>query len=467
VRKGLAMLAVTVFLILVGVGVIVGYYAVRGNGSGTVGVTPRPTKPDLAFKPFTLNDLLHNKTKVDLAKSGTRIHSAKFVQIEERTSKLRGLPLKKQVPLVSCSESVILYQLISESSDTESVKQTAANQKLLVALGLFTPGQNLEEITIKVLTEQIAGSYDSKTKEITIVSGKGLGTATDEVTMSHEVTHALQDQNFDLNKAPLDNPDYNGDEDTAVTSLVEGDATATMYSYAQTYLTVTQLMQMQAESQNVSSVQLDRAPLYLRRSLLFPYETGLTFVEALQQSGGENQVDNAFRSPPLATEQIMNPDVFLAGKGDPRPVPLPDLTPALGKGWSRIDEDAMGEFDLEVWFEQFAGKTTATEASEGWAGNTIQYYQGPGTNYTMPNMTAWDTKLDAREFFDDYVKLLQGRFKGSLKKVGATSTSYVYQANGQFYYCGISGDTTLALQATSRDTLNTALKSWPQMTPVP
>jgi len=65
------------------------------------------------------------------------------------------------------------------------------------------------------------------------------------------------------------------------------------------------------------------------------------------------------------------------------------------------------------------------------------------------------------------VKLLQGRFKGSLKKVGATSTSYVYEADGQFYYCGISGDSTLALQATSRDTLNTALKSWPQMPPVP
>jgi hypothetical protein len=163
----------------------------------------------------------------------------------------------------------------------------------------------------------------------------------------------------------------------------------------------------------------------------------------------------------------MHPEVFLAGKGNPRPVPLPDLTSALGKGWSRINDDAMGEFDLEVWFEQFAGKTTATEASEGWAGNTIQYYQGPGTNYTMPNMTTWDTALDAQEFFDDYVKLLQGRFKGSLKKLGSTSTSYVYQANGQFYYCGISGDSTLALQATSRDTLDTALKSWQQMAPVP
>jgi hypothetical protein len=461
------MLGVMVFLILVGVGVIVAYYSVRGNGGGTVGVSPRPTKPDLAFKPFTLNDLLHNKTTVDLAKSGTRIHSAKFVQIEQRTSKLRGLPLKKQIPLVACSESVILYQLLSESSDKESVKQTAADQKLLVALGLFKPGQNLEEIIVKVLTEQIAGSYDTTTKEITIVSGKGLGTAMDEITMSHEVTHGLQDQNFGLDKPPLDNPDYNGDEDSAVESLIEGDATTTMYSYAQTYLTVTQLMQMQTESENVSSVELDRAPLYLQRSLLFPYEDGLTFVEALQKSDGENQVDNAFRKPPLATRQIMHPEVFLAGKGNPRPVPLPDLTSALGKGWSRINDDAMGEFDLEVWFEQFAGKTTATEASEGWAGNTIQYYQGPGTNYTMPNMTTWDTALDAQEFFDDYVKLLQGRFKGSLKKLGSTSTSYVYQANGQFYYCGISGDSTLALQATSRDTLDTALKSWQQMAPVP
>jgi len=465
-RRGISMMVLMVVIILAGAAVIVGYYATRG-GTGTPVPTARPATPDLAFKPFTLKDLLHNKTVVDLAKSGTRIHSAKYLQIEQRTSKLRGLPLKKQVPLVSCSTSVLLYQLLSDYSEESSRKQTAADQKLLVGLGLFQPGQNLQEITIKVLTEQIAGSYDSKTDEITIVSGKGLGTASDEVTMSHEVTHALQDQNFNLDAPPLDKPDYNGDESSAIESLVEGDATATEYSYAQTYLTAAQLMQVQSEAQSVSSVQYDRAPLYLQRSLVFPYDQGLTFVEALQKSGGEGQVNAAFHKPPLATEQIMHPEVFLAGKGSPRPVPLPDLIPSLGKGWSRINDDAMGEFDIEVWFEEYAGKATATEASQGWGGNTIQYYQGPGKSYVMPNMTAWDTQLDAEEFFDDYVKLLQGRFKGSLKKVGATSTSYVYEADGQFYYCGISGDSTLALQATSRDTLNTALKSWPQMPPVP
>ena len=407
-------------LIFAGIGFLVVHYTTQSNNSGGGTVSTGPFKPDLAFKPFTLQQLLSNKTKVDLAKSGTRIHSAKFVQIEAQTSKIRGLPLKKNVPLISCSDQLILYQLLTEFNKQTSHEQAVADQKLLVALGLFKPGQNLEEIEAKVLTEQIAGSYDPDTKEITIVSGKGLGTVTDEVTMAHEVTHALQDQNFGLTKAPLDNPDYNGDQQSSIDSLVEGDATATMYLYAQTYLSAAQLMQMQSESQNVSSTQLDKAPLYLRRSLLFPYESGASFVEALQKAGGEEQVNAALRSPPLATEQIMHPDVFLAGKGKPIPVPLPGLAPVLGKGWSRINDDAMGEFDIEVWFEQYAGKATATEASQGWAGNTIQYFQGPGKDYVMPNMTAWDFQLDAQEFFDDYVKVLKGRFGSKLKKIGGT-----------------------------------------------
>jgi hypothetical protein len=328
------------------------------------------------------------------------------------------------------------------------------------------PGQNLQGIMTKVLTEQIAGSYDTETKDITIVAGKGMGDTADQVTLSHEVCHGLQDQTFDLEKAPLQNDGYNGDNDLAVQSLVEGDATNTMFEYAQTYISIPDLVKMQEQASDVSSSELDKAPLYLRRSLLFPYEQGFEFAKALAADGGHARIDAAFKNPPLSSEQILHPEKYLAGKDNPRAVTMPDLAAALGKDFKKINDDCMGEFDIEVWFEQYAGLNKAREASQGWGGNTIQYYQGPGKDYVMPNVTVWDFELDAKEFFDDYVDLLEGRFKAGLKKLGSTSTSYLYQAGGQYYYCGISGDSTLALQSPSRDTLDKALKSWPQMAPV-
>jgi hypothetical protein len=85
----------------------------------------------------------------------------------------------------------------------------------------------------------------------------------------------------------------------------------------------------------------------------------------------------------------------------------------------------------------------------------------------MPSMTVWDTDIDAQDFFDNYVNLLEGRFHGGLKKLGSTATSYLYEADGVFYYAGISGDSTLALQSPDRATLDTALKNYPQFAPMP
>jgi hypothetical protein len=456
-------MALMVFLIVVGIAVLVGYYAV-GPGSNP----PASGTLDLSFKPFTLNELLHNKVQVDIKTSGKRIHSAQFEQIEQRTSKIRGLPLKNEVPLVAVSEATLRFELIYEFNKDSAQKDTLAAEKILKAMGLLKPYQDLEDIMVRVLTEQIAGSYDPETKEITIIAGKGLGSNTDQVTMSHEVTHALQDQNFNLTKPPLDEKSYNGDNQTAIDSLVEGDATDTMVLYARTYLSTADILQMQQEQSNVSSRELDRAPLYVKRGLLFPYEQGLTFVQDIKdKEGGEQEVDHALTAPPLSTQEIIHPEMYLDGKHNPRVVDLPDLTASLGKGWKRIDTDALGEFDIQVWFEEFAGLSKSREVSDGWAGNTIQYYQGPGKNYAMPNMTVWQTDIDAQEFFDDYVNVLEGRFKSGLKKVGSTQTSSLCQADGTYFYCGISGVSTLALQSPDRATLETALKNYPQMPPVP
>lgn len=461
-RKGLFITLLVASALVIAVLVTAGTLAL---GSGhTLGST-RPAELTLSFKPFTVGDLLHMKTEVDIASSGKEIHSAKLTQIEERTSALRGLPLKKPVKFVELPESALRVQLLDEFNKDTPASQVDADQKLLVALGLFPANENLQTVELNVYTEQIAGSYDSKTKEITIVAGKGTNSAEDELTMSHEITHALQDQNFGLDKSPLDNKDYNGDNDTSVTSLVEGDATVTMVLYGRKYMTTEQLRSL--SNQEVSSHELDTAPTYIRKSVLFPYEQGMTFAQALYDSGGEAAIDKALANPPLSTEQILHPDKYMAGNDNPRAVPLADISASLGEGWSKINEDCMGEFDNQVWFEEYTGTETASEVANGWGGNTIQYYQGPGKNYVLVNDTVWDTTKDAGEFFNDYAKLLEGRFKTRAKKVGSTDTAYTYAADGQLFYCGIAGDATLNVQARDRVTLVKALANYPQFPAAP
>ncbi len=461
-KKGLAAMAVMVLLIVAGTMFIAVWMTAGPRRPGTW------STPDLSFKPFTLDELLHNKTSVDLATSGRKIHSAKFEQIKRRTSRLRGLPLKKDVPLVEASEGLVKYQLLQSSLEDESVRQTLANEKVLKALGLLAPDDSLSDIITAVLTEQIAGTYDTETKQITIVKGKVLSGAFDEITMSHEVCHALQDQTFDLEKPPLEDEAYDSDRDTAVQCLIEGDATDTMYAYAKAYVSAADLIKMQREASKTESPELDRAPPYIRKGLLLPYDAGYAFVSAIKEDTGGSvaTVDGAFRDPPMSTRQILHPEEFLSGKRPPVELDLPDLENSLGKGWKNVNTDTLGEWDFRVWFEQFTTEATGADVGDGWAGNEFDYYQGPGKNYVLPMQTVWQEAGDARVFFDEYPRLLKGRFGAKLEKLGETPASYAFRADGVTFYCGMSGNTTLALQATDPSKLEAALRAFPQMAPV-
>lgn len=456
-RKAMVIMSVLVIVIFAGTAYIVLELA------GTAEPRKSRINLSLSFKPYTFEQLLTYDLEVDPKTCGKRIQSAQFKEIEQRTSEIRGLPLKKEVPLYEATEETIKMLMLLEFQKETNHQENVADEKVLKGLGLIPQDDDLEEILAAVFTEQIAGFYDTETKQITVAAGAGAWSADDEITLSHEVTHALQDQNFDLEAPPLEDDAYTDDEDVGIESLVEGDATNTMFKYAREYISMEEMLKIQREAENIPSEEFDKAPLYIRERLMFPYEQGLEFTTAVLKGGAEDKLDPLFADPPLSSKQVIHPELFMEGRGGPRDVPMPDLKAALGEGWKRINNDALGEFDIEVWFDEFTDGTLASEVSEGWGGNTIQYYQGEGRSYAMPNMTAWDTDLDAQEFFEGYVELLKGRFKGAQKKVGGDGDWYIYEAGGVVFYCGIAGDTTLALQATSRAQLDTAIKQFPQM----
>lgn len=425
---------------------------------------PKVTSPSstLSFKPFTLQELLRLDVEIDIGTCGRKLRSPELEKMEKNVATVRELPLVKPVKFRGCSESIVRAEQTQSSEEENPAKEMEANRKLMVALGLIKPALNLQKTLTDVLTEQLAGSYDVKAKDVTIVEGKSSGSALDELTTAHEITHALQDQNFHLDKPPLEEKKYNGDNDLAVESLVEGDAMSSMVDYARKYMDVQKLVESEMQSSEVSSEELDKAPLYIRRSLLFPYEEGATFVKAVIEEKGTEGLDAAFKDPPLSSEQIMHPEKYLGRRENPRAVPLPDIASSLGRKWKLLKSDCMGEFDVAVWFRQFSGLLASEEVAGGWGGNTIQYYQGPGKDNVVVDSFVWDTPRDAAEFFDGYPRLLEKRFGSKTRTLKKAPSWYVLQAGGELFYCGLAGDGTLCVQAPDRQTLEKALKNFPR-----
>jgi hypothetical protein len=275
-----------------------------------------------------------------------------------------------------------------------------ANERTLKAFGLLPPAASLSDLYVKLLGSQVAGLYSPTDKKLYVVSRSGGLGAAQRTTFAHEFTHALQDQNFDLGSLKLDEIGH-GDQSLGRLSLVEGDAVLSQSIWQLQNLTQADLGQLLAEaaSDPGTKILLDAPPI-LRESLLFPYTSGLSFVQGLQASGGWDAVNAAFRKPPASTEQILHPEKYASGEA-PIEVVLPkDLVTRLGTGWKVTSQDTNGEFQFAVWLRTNGAidAATAQAAAAGWGGDRMALVDGPSGSWAVILRTVWDTAADAAEF---------------------------------------------------------------------
>jgi hypothetical protein len=277
----------------------------------------------------------------------------------------------------------------------------AANERLLKGLGLFPKDASLSALYVELLSSQVKGLYSPKDKQLFVVSkSDGLGPL-ERWTFSHEFTHALQDQNFDLQSLEL-NAMGEGDRGLARLSLVEGDATAVMTQWAQKNLTSDELIQVLRASLDPEALTiLGKMPPILREPLSFPYDNGLRFVLGMQQRGGWTAVNAAFAKPPASSEQILHPEKYDAAEA-PVAIDVPrDLDIRMGDGWKVGLQDTMGELQLGIWLRLGLIRVPlATAAAAGWGGDRVTLLDGPNGSWAIAMMTAWDTAADAAEFAD-------------------------------------------------------------------
>src|SRR6185295_13607076 len=319
----------------------------------------------------------------------------------KETSELRELSILKAVKSGAQSRADIERMIIKNlDSDTTPAEMHAA-EVLLRAFGLAPRDFAYRTFLIKLLTEQVAGYYDPKAQQFYLADWIEL--EAQKPVMAHELTHALQDQHFNLRRFEKW-PKGDSDAELAAHALIEGDATLAMTLYVSSDPTRALNFLKSFMAAETSSQELEKAPRALRETLLFPYQEGLTWTRALYQNGGWSAVSRAFKTLPQSSEQILHPPKYFIHEA-PVKVSLPDLRLSLGRGWRRIDADVNGEWSFYLILDEFLkSASTSKQAAAGWAGDRYATYENTTGQSTYVSVSAWDTEKDAREFFDAYVK---------------------------------------------------------------
>lgn len=319
-----------------------------------------------------------------------------YAQIESQVEQLRGLSASSPVTPVLLSPSALAQKLTEINSSETNHTAMAAQGRLLIHLGMLPAGSDLEKMEADLDSGQVIGFYDPQSKGLYVLSQSGGVGPMEKVTFSHEFTHALQDQNFGLDGLAVDAPDQS-DRDDARVALVEGDATLSMTQWSEKYLTLPELLSITGQSMSGSQQQqLDAAPPILRESLMFPYEEGLSFVQALYAQAGWSSVDAVYSNPPDSTSQILHPELY-TGHVEPVSQSVPAV-PASLSGWKLTMQDTMGELELRIWLEGKAKAGSQSAAAAGWAGDRVGLYEGPNGAWVVVVQTAWRTAKDESEF---------------------------------------------------------------------
>ncbi|HEX8888414.1 MAG TPA: hypothetical protein VF779_04525 [Pyrinomonadaceae bacterium] len=344
-------------------------------------------------------------------------------EVLKETSELRQLPIIRQVKSDTQSRADIERFLIKNLDEDTTPAEMHATEVSLKKLGLVPQDFQFRPFIIKLLTEQVAGYYDPKQQEFFLADWIDLDGQ--KPVMAHELTHALQDQHFNLRR--FDKwPKGDSDAELAAHALIEGDASLAMTVYVtRNPARIIALMKSMGASQSATE-EIDRAPRALRESLLFPYQEGMQWVTQLYKKEGWPLVSKAFTDLPQSTEQILHADKYFAHDA-PIKLTQPDIASALGSGWKRIDSDVNGEWSYYLILDEYLkSEQESRRAAAGWGGDRYSVYEDAKTGAVfISQTTAWDTEQDAQEFFAAYAKRTELRYMSATaleSKAGGANT---------------------------------------------
>ena len=346
-----------------------------------------------------------------------------FSQMDRMTATLAeitGWPVKKKVPSEILSKDKFQHYLSTHIKDSAHDKETRAEELALKMFGLVPQEFNLARETEDLLGEQAAAFYDYKKKRLYIIDSTPAGEE-QRMALVHELAHALADQQHALGKY-LNHGSPDSDESTAREAVMEGQATWLTWAYeaklagGKAEVPSRMLAQLTEDhDDNAAFPVLDKTPLYMRESLLFPYNEGARFQDAVYRKLGKIAFDAVFTRSPASTQQVLHPELYLEDRKQPLQIEPEGIEKIAGKQareWRALIEGSVGEFDHAVLLRQFVGKSEGAEAAVHWRRGWFRLYERKKDGHAMLSyVSQWDTPAAAREYFNLYQRVLKGKWK--------------------------------------------------------
>lgn len=356
---------------------------------------------------------------------------------EKILPELRGLKFKNSVEPKFMERSDLQAHMQTLFNEDMTEEELALSDASLKAFGFVSSDFKTKETVLNLYSEEVAGFYDPKRKQMFLIKetekpptqkpgliarllGAKTGFDKDEQksTLSHEMTHALADQHFDLLNMQ-EAAEKDDDRSLALQALVEGEATLMMMvdmeraqgGSGKEMLKASpaamdfSMRLMSGLMPFASGKAFRNAPPILRETMMFPYLKGMVFLLHLTNENEWDRVNEAFRKPPLSTEQVLHPEKYLRDVDAPTEVVLPPLGESLGDDWKELGQNVLGELQISIMLRKHQG----AKAAAGWDGDRYAVFNGPDERLGLVWYTTWDTESEAQEFVDAYARYLGSR----------------------------------------------------------
>jgi hypothetical protein len=384
--------------------------------------------------------------------------------LQVQTASLRGLNFRQPLERSLLTPDTLQKQVSEAFLKEEMPAQILRSAQLLTSLGLLEPDFDLAGLYKTLASSPISHYYSPQDKKMYITIGSALD-GPQRLAYVREVSYGLLDQHFALQNK-LFSPEscfQNTDRCLAQKALLEGDAARIAQAWFFTYSTPQDQKQIEAYAKSGPEVNSASVPAFIQAERRFPSHQGQVFIQALLKRGGNSLVDDAFKNPPVSTEQILHPEKY----PDEQPlfVELPDLSNTLGSGWKLTQQNSLGEWMVGQVLS--AGQVQAgrlppeeeRQAAAGWAGDTCQLYENTESQKALILWSVWDSPEESQAFFQALSRHIEGLF-GEAKPIDKNQNMWENTSQGSVLIQQ-EGQNTLWLIAPDRAQLQKLLSEIP------
>jgi len=346
----------------------------------------------------------------------SRLLFAQIGDIMHGLSEITGWPVKRKVPadyITRAQLQAYVQKRIRREVKPEELRIESLTLKMF---GLVPEDFDLEKATVDLVTEQAAAFYDYNRKRLFITETSATFIE-QRIVLVHELAHALADQQFSLSRY-IRKGASSDDDSAAREAVMEGQATWLMWAYSSklnggearpSEMILDTMRNAGATGGGGGFPVFEKAPLYLRESLVFPYNQGLLFQDAVYRRLGRGSFSEVFRNAPRTTSQILHPDMYFTSRG---PSPLKVMEPPQRKKYKVLAQGSVGEFDGRILLQEYISRAEADRIAPGWRGGAFRLYEEKKSRRPLLTCSSeWDTEESARAWFEAYRRILEGKSK--------------------------------------------------------